>query len=541
MSVVVQGKAFKPDGSPDVRALITFDLYGADPDVGFIGSLDTEIIGRASTRPNASTGVWSVTLTANALITPGSTTYKVTVKPGDGARTAFYISVPNGAGPYWIGDILVDDPTLTTSTSSAPYVNMKTEFGAVGDGTTDDTAAFTAALAYLATFTADSSARIQAKPALYVPAGNYVITSSLAVGFRSLTIFGDGPQNSMLNFQGSSGAVFELGVFSTTPSFYGGSAQGSEFRNLGFITGPGDIRSDHGSPEGSRVGYGIRDNGSGSCVVRDCFFGGFAIGVCLAYGGDFDLVDGCAFDNCDVGMYAAISSKQTSVRSATFYNCVDGLVLMRMGEFKVRDSYFVNNLTSDVTVESTPHRLGVTNSSASTNQQAITIDGCWFESQAGGLNTRNVPRHVYINSASETYKWIRISDSWQESQVLTTGKAFVEIVNGDRIFIERVLIEGVGLDYLVKRPSGKQVLVEDAELANGAAYGTSLCNDYTSAGLVIRSRLDQSATAAPSTGYHSKGNIVANAGASRGQPMGWICTTGGGTGTFVYDTLANVP
>lgn len=56
------------------------------------------------------TGLWSTTLQANSTITPANTVYEVTEAIGDKAAVSYYVSVPNGAGPYWTGDILTTAP-----------------------------------------------------------------------------------------------------------------------------------------------------------------------------------------------------------------------------------------------------------------------------------------------------------------------------------------------------------------------------------------------------------------------------------------------
>jgi hypothetical protein len=47
-------------------------------------------------------------------------------------------------------------------------------------------------------------------------------------------------------------------------------------------------------------------------------------------------------------------------------------------------------------------------------------------------------------------------------------------------------------------------------------------------------------TAAPTTGTWADGDIVWNSAPATGQPMGWVCTTPGGAGTFVFTAMANL-
>jgi len=67
------------------------------------------------------------------------------------------------------------------------FVSVK-DFGATGDGSTNDATAFTNALA--------------TEKAIYVPAGTYVIGSTLTISDKNVTMFGDGERLSILKFTG---------------------------------------------------------------------------------------------------------------------------------------------------------------------------------------------------------------------------------------------------------------------------------------------------------------------------------------------------
>lgn len=77
------------------------------------------------------------------------------------------------------------------------YINVK-DFGAVGDGVTDDTVALQAAI------TAGNSAG-GFKPAVYLPAGRYKISSPIHIALQYLKITGDGPWNSQIVYDGVTG------------------------------------------------------------------------------------------------------------------------------------------------------------------------------------------------------------------------------------------------------------------------------------------------------------------------------------------------
>lgn len=81
-------------------------------------------------------------------------------------------------------------------------INVKTDFGAVGDGVTDDTAALQAAI----TATAASWNGPVIKPALYLPAGIYKITASLVFPTYAPHMYGDGRYVSLIKFDDVAGA-----------------------------------------------------------------------------------------------------------------------------------------------------------------------------------------------------------------------------------------------------------------------------------------------------------------------------------------------
>ena len=72
------------------------------------------------------------------------------------------------------------------------YISVK-DYGAVGDGITDDTAAFNAALA--------------TEKAIRVPAGNYRITSTLSVTDNNVTMIGEGERLSIIKFTGGTDGI----------------------------------------------------------------------------------------------------------------------------------------------------------------------------------------------------------------------------------------------------------------------------------------------------------------------------------------------
>jgi len=84
------------------------------------------------------------------------------------------------------------------------------DYGAVGDGTTDNSAAIRAASVAARTSQTDSTGRTISK-AIYFPSGIYVINSAIELaptnGLTGLTVFGDGSGATFINYKGSSTAL----------------------------------------------------------------------------------------------------------------------------------------------------------------------------------------------------------------------------------------------------------------------------------------------------------------------------------------------
>jgi len=76
----------------------------------------------------------------------------------------------------------------TVDSKLEDFVSVK-DFGAVGDGSTNDYAAFNNALA--------------TEKAIYIPAGTYVIGTTLDIDDKNVTMFGDGERLSILKFTGT--------------------------------------------------------------------------------------------------------------------------------------------------------------------------------------------------------------------------------------------------------------------------------------------------------------------------------------------------
>jgi hypothetical protein len=84
----------------------------------------------------------------------------------------------------------------------ASWADLKRDYGAKGDGLTDDTAAIQAALGDLSTAAGKS-------PVLYIPAGTYLVTQTVtAQSAQSIGVIGADPSTTVLKWGGASGGTF---------------------------------------------------------------------------------------------------------------------------------------------------------------------------------------------------------------------------------------------------------------------------------------------------------------------------------------------
>lgn len=102
------------------------------------------------------------------------------------------------AGAFTSANVTVDQKgvitAITDGANSAEWFNVK-DYGAVGDGVTNDAAAFTAALAAM-----PSKGGV-----LYMPKGQYRVNSTITLPDKHLTLWGDGTRASEVSFYGTGG------------------------------------------------------------------------------------------------------------------------------------------------------------------------------------------------------------------------------------------------------------------------------------------------------------------------------------------------
>lgn len=115
-------------GDPVEGAAVVIRLIAATPEsdnaAGFVDAADETVVSQVTLTTDAS-GDWSTNLVANDVITPAGTYYLVTERPDVTPRrpaVKYRIEVPDAAGPYWAGDLLVDAPDAIDSSAATAHV-----------------------------------------------------------------------------------------------------------------------------------------------------------------------------------------------------------------------------------------------------------------------------------------------------------------------------------------------------------------------------------------------------------------------------------
>ncbi|MFZ9263871.1 MAG: glycosyl hydrolase family 28-related protein [Polynucleobacter sp.] len=235
------------------------------------------------------------------------TTVTFTEAPPVGSAIEFVVGYSlgstSGADAVTYTPAGVGAQTTTVQAKLRETVSVK-DFGAVGDGVTDDTAAMQAAIDYCHT-----NFRT-----LYLPAGTYKLTSTItkASSFYGVNITGEGANNTILDFSSiatpNSPGLLLIGGSGSYPN---------NVMQKFTIKGNQNIRA-------------IQFQGLGGQRVRDCTFenvlvGGYYGNIDAGSFTEFDVFENCRFnDDCWLAIEYARVSGNDSFHGSGLLNCVVG-------------------------------------------------------------------------------------------------------------------------------------------------------------------------------------------------------------------------
>jgi hypothetical protein len=276
------------------------------------------------------------------------------------------------------------------------------DFGAVGNGVSDDTDAIQAAV----------TAALSSKASLYVPTGNYKLTSQINVSLydasagRGLIIYGDG--------WGSKFTVNHTGTgffLDCTPSFQLFQA---ELKDLHFTDGtvtPDRFVQNNGAVntlidgcifDGATVSTAcvVNDNAYGLSIVNTIFTNIVGTGVLYNYTSSFSTysyvnsIEGCDFSTLTTGIQLQ-GCNALLVSNTVFQDCTKG--------------FYANPVTTGV---------------SATN---ITFDTCWFE--------RNTSYDIQLTS-SASYGCSATIKNCQFAGSPPTYQAHIDLSLNSHVIIE---------------------------------------------------------------------------------------------------------
>ena len=169
------------------------------------------------------------------------------------------------------------------------FVSVK-DFGAVGDGVTDDTAAIQAAIAH-ASIT---------KQAIYAPAGTYFCGSSTITINTGIQMFGDGMASTVFSFSSGAGNAFAIAQ--------GAGVVGLQLRDFA-------INGQLGGKVGLRLGDGNINNSTVDSHFQNLRIFNMSTGISVSYSWS------CLWSNLRVQSCTSPAAFGNQVNASLFNNC----------------------------------------------------------------------------------------------------------------------------------------------------------------------------------------------------------------------------
>jgi len=370
----------------------------------------------------------------------------------------------------------VGSPVSQSLQSRLDSYCVVTDFGATGDGVTDDTAAINRALYQLYCVQANP----QIRRSLFFPAGNYLITNTILVPPYAM-LYGEGPESSILNFF--------VTAWTNTVAYAAGVLVKS---------GASYYRSNFAVP----VGIGLTDQ-----VGGQYYWGNISTGAA-------DSLPGYI-------MRTASSTQQTGVNIVSPYEPQNILVSnMNMVTNQIMDGVLIERAhdcaftnvgiqgplsTSTLTVATDDIAAVRWASTTSLVTNHVNFENCSFGGFTYGTNTQQqIEGCVFSNCKFDTlYQGAYIGGI----SPVNGGPSGVRLISNvfDNIYVEGVVIKGVSLNTTTNN-----IFYDVGNHFNGAALAASAIIDIDTANNVCLGDMFERTTAQSATYARIKLNNTAS-------------------------------
>lgn len=447
------------------------------------------------------------------------------------------------------------------------------DFGAVGDGVTDDTAAIQAAAAYVSLNGG----------ALHIPKGTYIITDHFPITASNVRVFGDGMGASVIKVAAWVDGILIAKDGENYSSGITGVIEKITVENLtidgnrsGYVNGPNDT-----------YGNGVNIVAADSVIVRNVEVKDAAEqSIVSTYwqvpAGNLEdsiVIDSCVVRNCQtnrigIGVQGRMRNAKITNNSVIFSNNSVQAINIGHNSGTGTDNGFsviANNTikgsgtsTIGIRVEDNTYNLTIANNvidgcdisvRCSSNAQStfgytVTGNQCLNWSSYGILLWPLAGSDVALSVVSHN-RILSSSPSGGSAGIVVSGKttctsnSVYSAITGISVLGNNCLIasneidvSGYSIDFGTSNGSyicGNKIST-DVNISTGSTYfmnigATVERGSYVNVGV---NRMYYG-SAIPVSGTYRQGDYIKNSSPAVGQPKGWVCTVAGTPGTWVSE------
>lgn len=294
----------------------------------------------------------------------------------------------------------------TVQSKLQDQVSVK-DFGAVGDGIADDSAAINAAITYVTSlYPPTGTFPPQRVPSIYLPEGTYLINSSIIVQ-PGIVIRGDGPNATTV--KSPNGTAFDA----TSPGLVNPNTFFHEISHLSIIGG-----NTAASPVSGSWGSGIHAVGwIRGCVIEDVYINGFEYGIRMSQSWTIKLSN-LYVNTSSVDSIYLLNCGQATIGHSRLDNCSQaGVRLEQCESFRIWHSSIQKS------------RLYGVYTDGPVGADTLIIDGCFFE--RNGESGTGLGTDIYSGYGSTTV----LSSFFTQPLAGGTGPATQVYATGDLTII----------------------------------------------------------------------------------------------------------